>query len=279
MNNSNTKKYARALTIAGSDSSGGAGIQADLKTFAALGCYGMSVITALTAQNTRTVDGVFEISSDFVAQQIHAVVNDIGVDSIKIGMLNSAEIVQIVSKELGKISCKHIVLDPVMVAKSGDTLLHYRAIKVLKQELLPLASIITPNIPEAEVLLEQKIISDTDIEKAGQELLSLGPQAIMIKGGHSTSQDLKSADLLTYYYKGTVQQKWISEERIQTKNTHGTGCTLSSAIAACLARGFGLLEAVQKSKIYITQAIKTGAAYRTGEGHGPVHHFHEFWNE
>jgi len=273
------KTYHRALTIAGSDSGGGAGIQADLKTFSALGCYGMSALTALTAQNTKAVEAVFAISPEFVSQQVRTVVKDIGVDAIKIGMLNSADIVHVVAGVLQEVDCKHIVLDPVMVAKSGDKLLQDAAVKALKHKLLPLSSIITPNIPEAEVLLEQKIKTNTDIENAGRKLLQMGPGAVLIKGGHSASQNRESSDLLTYRDDHALQKEWISSNRIQTKNTHGTGCTFSSAIAAHLARGFGLLESVHKSKNYITRAIQSGAAYRTGGGHGPVHHFHNYWNK
>lgn len=273
------KKYYRALTIAGSDSGGGAGIQADLKTFSALQCYGMSAVTALTAQNTQKVEDVYAVPPDFVRKQIQAIVNDIGVDAIKIGMLNSAEIVQAAVKEILELTNVKLVVDPVMVAKSGDKLLQDSAIEVLKEQLLPLSDIITPNIPEAEVLTGQTIDNDEDMKTAGMELLELGPKSVVVKGGHADLQTRDSADLLITMQNGSVEMQWLTGKRIETSNTHGTGCTYSSAMAAYLARGFEITEAVQRAKTYINKAIRTGASYKIGQGHGPVHHFHEFWNK
>lgn len=271
-----TKHYYRVLTIAGSDSGGGAGIQADLKTFSALGCYGMSAITALTAQNTVSVNAIQAVPAEFVSKQIDAVVGDIGVDAVKIGMLQTPEIIQTVAERLKVHGLINVVLDPVMVAKSGDNLLREDAIDALRVELLPLAMVITPNIPEAETLLDQSIPGRVEMENAGEELLKTGAKAVLIKGGHI--RENLSADCLCL--KGedeTVSYHWLEIERIKTHNTHGTGCTLSSAIAAHLAKGLNIREAVVQAKGYITEAIRSGAAYTMGNGHGPVHHFYEWW--
>lgn len=267
------KTYRRVLTIAGSDSGGGAGIQADLKTFAANGCYGMSVITALTAQNTQGVTGIHPVPVAFVAKQIDAVLADIGADVVKIGMLYSAELIETVARKLGEYRVARIVLDPVMVAQSGDKLLQDDAVAALKTHLIPLAEILTPNIPEASVLLGRKISVAGEMPVAAEELAGLGCRNVLVKGGHLEGED--SDDCL---YLG--KEKRIARfpaVRVETRNNHGTGCTLSSAIAAFLARGDDMEAAVRHAKKFITGAIAAGAAYRIGHGHGPVHHFHRFW--
>ena len=258
----------RALTIAGSDSGGGAGIQADLKTFAANGVYGTSVITALTAQNTRGVTGIHAVPAAFVGAQLDAVLSDIGTDAVKIGMLFNPEIIKIVAEKLRHYECKNIVLDPVMVAKSGDRLLQPDAIDALKTYLFPMAAVITPNLPEAEDLLGMKIETRAAMQEAATQLLQFGSRATLIKGGHL--HDNSSAD---YILTHDGQSKWFETPRIDTNNTHGTGCTFSSAIAVHLAKGDDLLAAVQNAKTYLTGALAAGADYQIGKGHGPVHHF------
>jgi hydroxymethylpyrimidine/phosphomethylpyrimidine kinase len=267
-----SRNYFRVLTIAGSDSGGGAGIQADLKTFAALGCYGMSAVTALTAQNTVTVEGIYKVPANFVVQQIDAVLNDIGVDSVKTGMLLSTKIIQAVAGRLCSGNILNVVVDPVMVAKDGTKLFNDNALRTLRTKLLPLAAIITPNIPEASLLTEQRIQNRRDMEKAGAALLSLGPKAVLIKGGHRKS--LVCADCLCLTTEdGKYEVHWFESKRVNTKNSHGTGCTLSAAIAAYIAKGFGIKEAVKRSKEYIDKAIQEGSRYSLGSGHGPVYHF------
>ncbi len=272
--NNAEKQYTRTLTIAGSDSGGGAGIQADLKAFSALGCYGMSVITALTAQNTVGVTGVHPVPADFVADQMTAVFTDIGADAVKLGMLFSPELIQTVAEGLKKYHEGPVVLDPVMVATSGDKLLEDAAIDAVRTLLLPLASLVTPNIPEAEVLLERKIHTASDIEDAAQALSLVSGGSVLIKGGH-LGEDQGSDDYL--YLPEEKRIVTFGAPRVKTRNTHGTGCTLSSAITAFLARGESMEEAVGNAKAYIHGAIEAGAGYRIGEGHGPVHHFYEFW--
>jgi len=267
------KKYCRVLTVAGSDSGGGAGIQADLKTISANGCYGMSVITALTAQNTVGVTAIHPVPVDFVERQMEAVLSDIGTDAVKIGMLFSPELIKCVADQLRSFKIKNIVLDPVMVATSGDKLLLDDAIEALKEQLLPLADIITPNLPETEVLLGREIKSLADLAQAAEELAGLGCSNILIKGGHL--QDEESDDLL--YLGDEKRSVVLPGRRIVTNNTHGTGCTLSSAIASYLARGKEIEEAVRLAKEYITGAIIAGADYQIGHGHGPVHHFYKFY--
>lgn len=267
------KRYCRVLTIAGSDSGGGAGIQADLKTFSALGCFGMSAITALTAQNTVGVQGIHAVPTDFVEAQLDAVFSDIGADAVKIGMLFSAELIGSVARQLRKHSAVNIVLDPVMVAQSGDKLLEDDAVEAIRRELMPMADVVTPNLPEAGVLLEREISGEPEMEEAARSLAGFGCRAVLVKGGHG--KETLSTDLL--YLKKEDRCVEVSESRIGTRNNHGTGCTLSSAIAAFLARGDGIETAVRAAKIYITRAIQKGAGYRLGSGHGPVHHFHEFW--
>lgn len=267
------KTYHRALTIAGSDSGGGAGIQADLKTFSALGCFGMSVITALTAQNTREVTGIFPVSPDFIGQQIDAVLSDIGTDAVKIGMLHSPEVIVTVARHLKKWGARNLVLDPVMVAKSGDKLLQDDAVTALKDTLIPMADIITPNLPEASVLLGRAVTAREDMDQAAKDLAGLGCPHVLLKGGHLT--DDTSLDLL--FSADTGQVRELPGKRVSTPNSHGTGCTLSSAVCAGLAKGMEMAEAVAHAKSYITGALAAGAAFAVGQGHGPVHHFHALW--
>jgi hydroxymethylpyrimidine/phosphomethylpyrimidine kinase len=271
------KTYRRVLTIAGSDSGGGAGIQADLKTFAALQCYGMSVICALTAQNTVGVTAIQGVPAEFVGAQLDAVLSDTGVDAVKIGMLQSPDVVAVVAGRLRAAGVRRIVVDPVMVAKSGHKLLRDDAVEAVRSGLLPLATVVTPNLPEAEVLTGLRVRGRADMQAAAEQLLALGPEAVLVKGGHLDDGDsddclcLRGAD-------GGVTFRWFGQVRIETVNTHGTGCTLSSAIAAFLARGLAIAEAVAAAKAYLTRAIQAGAAYRIGHGHGPVHHFAGIWD-
>ena len=267
------KHYHRVLTIAGSDSGGGAGIQADLKTIAANHCYGMSVITALTAQNTLGVSAIHAVPVDFVAAQMDAVLSDIGADAVKIGMLFSPELIRTVADGLRRYGAKNIVLDPVMVAQSGDKLLQDEAVAAIKEHLIPLADLITPNLPEASVLLDREITSEADLSAAATDLAAMGAGNVLIKGGHLESEN--SDDCL---YLGDEQRLvTLAGERVVTRNNHGTGCTLSSAIAAYLARGEDMETAVRLGKDYITGAIQAGAAYEIGRGNGPVHHFFRFF--
>ncbi|MBI9084550.1 MAG: bifunctional hydroxymethylpyrimidine kinase/phosphomethylpyrimidine kinase [Desulfobacterales bacterium] len=267
------KTYHRALTIAGSDSGGGAGIQADLKTFSALGCFGMSVITALTAQNTQTVTAIHPVPPAFIAAQIDAVLTDMGTDAVKIGMLHSPEVIAAVADRLAAHRVANIVLDPVMVAKSGDKLLQDDAIDALRTLLIPMADVITPNLPEASALLERSVTTADHMAAACRDLARLGCRAVLLKGGHL--EDADSSDCL--YISKTDTLISLPARRIDTVNAHGTGCTLSSAVAAHLARGFSLTKAVEKAKAYITAALEAGTQFKIGHGHGPVHHFHAFW--
>ena len=269
----NDKPYRRVLTIAGSDSSGGAGIQADLKTFAANGCYGMSVITALTAQNTQGVAAIHAAPVDFVAKQIDAVLADVGADAVKIGMLFSPELIETVARKLKEYRVTRIVLDPVMVAQSGDKLLRDDAVAALQTHLIPLAEIVTPNVPEAEVLLGTRIGTLDGAAAAAEELMRFGCRNVLVKGGHLEGE--ASDDCL--FLGAEKRLVRLAGARIETRNNHGTGCTLSSAIAAFLARGFEMEEAVRRAKAYVAAAIQAGAAYRIGHGHGPVHHFWPYW--
>lgn len=257
------KQVKRALTIAGSDSSGGAGIQADIKTFAAFGVYGMSVVTAVTAQNTVGVNGVQAIPSDFVGLQFESILTDIGVDGIKTGMLQNTEIVITVTQKLKDCHASLIVVDPVMVSTSGHILLESQAVDIMKQSLIPLANVVTPNISEAEILSSILIESMDDMKLAAKEIYRLGCQNVLIKGGHKEG---KAIDLL---YDGKQFFQFASE-RIQTKNTHGTGCTFSAAILANLVKGKNLTDSVAISKKYITAAIKSGPDI--GKGYGPLSH-------
>jgi hydroxymethylpyrimidine/phosphomethylpyrimidine kinase len=260
-----------ALTIAGSDSSAGAGIQADLKTFAAFGVYGASVITALTAQNTRGVSGIHIVPSAFVTAQIDAVFDDLDVKAVKIGMVVELSIVAAIAAALARRTPRHIVLDPVMVATSGDRLLSAEAVSALRERLIPMASLITPNLPEAAALLDEPVAADkATIASQGKRLLAMGAQAVLIKGGHG--QSAESIDYL--FTPGDVLA--LGAPRIATRNTHGTGCSLSSAIAAGLARGETLETAVRNAKTWITEAIAAADRLGVGHGHGPIHHFHRF---
>jgi hydroxymethylpyrimidine/phosphomethylpyrimidine kinase len=271
-----TPRAPVALTIAGSDSGGGAGIQADLKTFSAFGVYGCSVVTALTAQNTRGVLGVHPVPAKFVRAQMDAVFTDIAVDAIKIGMLGSPALIRAVAAGLkAHPSPPPVVVDPVMIAKSGDRLLPDNAVAALIKTLLPLAAVITPNLPEAKTLLgrDAEIADPDQMAAAAKALLDLDPKAVLLKGGHLPGQD--SSDLLLTADGST----WLPGRRIETQNTHGTGCTLSSAVAAALARGDGLETAVKAAKAYIANAIAAADRLGVGGGHGPVHHFHAYWAE
>lgn len=265
---------ANILTIAGSDSGGGAGIQADLKTFSALSTYGASVITAITAQNTHTVTAISDVPTDVIKAQLDAVFSDIRIDAVKIGMLSRPEVIEVVAERLRHYQVKPIVLDPVMVSKSGDNLLQPEAVSALAQHLLPLATIITPNLPEAGVLLNQDTPHDeASMILAIDELRNLGANAVLLKGGH-----LEGPDSFDIFDNGHDRQH-LHAERIDTKNTHGTGCTLSAAIAAFLGRGFTLQAAVKAAKDYISQAIAAADQLDVGHGHGPVHHFHSLWQQ
>ena len=265
---------AIAVTIAGSDSGGGAGIQADLKTFSALGVYGASVIAALTAQNTKGVTAIHDVPADFVFAQIDAVFSDLAVDAVKIGMLSNPQTIQAVADGLAKYNQRKIVLDPVMVAASGDRLLKSEAIDVLRQVLIPKAMVITPNLPEAAALLDAPMAqTETEMQAQGERLLSLGAKAVLMKGGHGSGAE--SVDLLIE--PNSVAR--LAAERIDTRNTHGTGCTLSSGIAAGLAKGLSLAQAVREAKAYITAAILASDQLKIGHGHGPVHHFHRWWGK
>ena len=260
-----------ALTIAGSDSGGGAGIQADLKTFAALGVYGASVVTALTAQNTKDIFAIHEVSADFIAAQIDAVFSDLDVGAVKIGMLGSAAAIAAVSRRLRRHRARNVVLDTVMVASSGEQLLHGDAIGALR-ELIAQARLVTPNLPEAAALLD---VQEADDEKTmyvqAQKLLALGAGAVLIKGGHGSGSE--SVDILV---EGASSTR-LAAPRIATRNTHGTGCTLASAIAAGLAKNLSLVDAVRQAKAFVTAALEAADRLEIGSGSGPVHHFHKWW--
>ena len=263
------KHYPRVLSIAGSDSGGGAGIQADLKTFSALGCYGMTAITAITAQNTQGVRAIHGVPPDILQAQIDAVIEDIGADAVKIGMLHAPEVVSVVAQAIRRHGLKNIVLDPVMVATSGDRLIAQETVQVLVQELFPLAIVITPNLDEAELLLGHPIEGIDGLEPAARELQALGAPSVLLKGGHLPGNEV--VDVLLQ--PGQLVQR-LASSRIESRNVHGTGCTLSSAIAAYLALGLALPQAVSQARTYILQAIAAGADVRTGHGHGPLNHGH-----
>ncbi len=258
----------KALTIAGSDSGGGAGIQADLKTFGALGVFGMSALTALTAQNTVGVRGVWEVPPAFVREQIEAVLQDLGADAVKTGMLSSAPIIEAVAETLRAYSVRTLVVDPVMVAKSGDVLLREDAREALIRLLLPLAEVVTPNIPEAESLTGLTITSQDDMLAAARAIQALGARHVIVKGGHLAGSD-ESTDIL---YDGQAFRAYHAP-RIPSRNTHGTGCTFASAIAAHLARGAPVPEAVAEAKAYLTGVLRASATLQLGQGHGPMNHF------
>lgn len=263
---------AIAVTIAGSDSGGGAGIQADLKTFSALGVYGASVIAALTAQNTKGVSGIHDVPPEFVTAQIDAVFSDLKVGAVKLGMLSNAAVIAAVANGLRRHKQTNVVLDPVMVATSGDKLLESDAVDNLRKLLIPMALVVTPNLPEAAALLDIGIAKDeATMREQGEKLLALGAKAVLIKGGHADGSE--SVDLLVE--PGAVTR--LSSPRFDTKNTHGTGCTLSSAIAAGIAKGLTLADAVRAAKSYVTTAIAAADRLSIGAGHGPVHHFYRWW--
>ena len=259
------------LTIAGSDSGGGAGIQADIKSISANGCFAASAITAITAQNTLGVNAVEGLSIDIIEGQIDAVLSDIGADSIKIGMLHSSEVVQCVARMLRKYNIKDVVLDPVMVSTSGHRLIEESAIEVLKSELMPMARVITPNIPEAEILLGEAINKQGDLPAAARRLAEQYGVSVLLKAGHLINDEL----IDIFYNHETEEVVELSARRIDTRNTHGTGCTLSSAFAAQLAKGLSLTEAARAAKHYINEAIIYGANQEIGHGHGPVAHFYK----
>lgn len=261
------RRYVRVLSIAGSDSGGGAGIQADLKTFSALGCYGMTAITAITAQNTQGVRAIHAVPPEMLQAQIAAVVEDIGVDAVKIGMLHSPEVVRVVADAIRRYALAQVVLDPVMVATSGDRLMASETVQVLVQELFPLAQVVTPNLDEAALLLGHAIEGLEALEAAARALLALGAPAMLLKGGHLAGDTV--VDVLLQQ-DGTLTR--LASPRIATANSHGTGCTLSSALAVYLALGHSLPEAVEQARSYILGALAAGAGVRTGHGHGPLNH-------
>ena len=263
---------AIAVTIAGSDSSGGAGIQADLKTFSALGVYGASVIAALTAQNTRGVSAIHDVPPDFITAQIDAVFSDLAVDAVKVGMLSTPAAIEAVAEGLDRHGQANVVLDPVMVAATGARLLVPEAVETLKRRLFPRARLITPNLPEAAALLDAEVAtSEAEMRAQADRLLALGAQAVLIKGGHGSGAE--SVDLLATP-AGVAR---FAASRIATENTHGSGCTLSAAIAAGLAKGAALADAVGAAKDFISRAIAAADRLAIGSGHGPVHHLHTWW--
>lgn len=265
-------KPINALTIAGTDPSGGAGIQADLKAFSALGAYGTSVITALVAQNTRGVQSVYHIDPAFVAAQLDSVLSDVRIDSAKIGMLANAEIVMAVAERLRHYQLPHVVLDTVMLAKSGDPLLAPEAVESIRRELLPLVSLITPNLPEAAALLAcAPAENERQMHEQGRALLALGCQAVLIKGGHLSEEE--SPDWL---FTADLEQRFTAP-RVATRHTHGTGCTLSAALAALRPRHESWVETVAEAKAYLQRALQQADSLDVGQGIGPVHHFHAWW--
>ncbi|MBI4528764.1 MAG: bifunctional hydroxymethylpyrimidine kinase/phosphomethylpyrimidine kinase [Deltaproteobacteria bacterium] len=264
------KTIYKALTIAGSDSGAGAGIQADLKTFAAFGVYGTSAITAITAQNTRGVTQILELSPELVASQIDAVLQDIGADSAKTGMLANSAIIRAVAEKIREHRLTNIVVDPVMVAKGGDLLLRQEAVETLRSRLIPLASVVTPNLPEAEKLTAMEIRRSREAREAARRIMLMGARSVVIKGGH------RRGPATDIFYDGKNFRE-LRAERIRTRHTHGTGCTFSAAIAAGLARGENLEQAVIHAKRYITEAIRRG--FPVGSGQSPVHHFYHFWEK
>ncbi len=260
----------KVLTIAGSDSGGGAGIQADLKTFAALGVYGMSALTSITAQNTVGVQGIYDLPAYFVGQQIDSVLSDIGADAVKTGMLSNSEIIAVVVAKVRQYGVENLVVDPVMMAKSGDRLLREEAQEALVTQLLPLAKVVTPNLHEAQALSGLAIGDLEDMKRAALAIHALGPKSVVVKGGHLEGE---CVDLL-YDGQGFIE---FPGPRIETGNTHGTGCTFASAIAAGLAKGQDLPQAVEAAKEYVTRALQGAIGWHLGGGHGPVHHFFALW--
>ena len=262
-----TGQYARVLSIAGSDSGGGAGIQADLKTFSALGCYGMTAITALTAQNTLGVQAIHGVPASFLKAQLQSVLDDIGVDAVKIGMLHSPEVVEVVAWAIDHYGLKQVVLDPVMVATSGDRLIAEETVSVLVKELFPRVQLVTPNLDEASLLLKQPLTAVDQLHIAAQALIDMGAKAVLLKGGHLPG------DVLCDVLRTPSSDALVFEAtRIHSRNVHGTGCSLSSAIAAHLASGKTMADAVAAARVFIRRAIADGASVKTGEGHGPLNH-------
>ncbi|MCF0166651.1 MAG: bifunctional hydroxymethylpyrimidine kinase/phosphomethylpyrimidine kinase [Bacteroidales bacterium] len=263
------KTYHRVLTIAGSDSGGGAGIQADIKAISATGSYAASAITAVTVQNTLGVEAVHPVPIDIISAQIRAVVSDIGVDAIKIGMMQSGEIIRAVCAELDAAGVKNVVVDPVMVSTSGHRLIEESAVELLRSELIPRARVITPNVPEAEILAGRKIVSQGELPLIARELSCGGRVSVLMKAGHLDDEDLVDV----FYNAENDSVLELHSRRIHTKNTHGTGCTLSSAFASYLAQGLDLDDAARAARDYISRAIESGAEYSIGHGCGPVNHF------
>lgn len=266
-------KYSRVLTIAGSDSGGGAGVQADIKTISACGCYASSAITAITVQNTIGVQSVFGLPIEAIEGQIEAVLSDIGADCVKIGMLHSSEVIQGIAKKLREHKINNVVLDTVMVSTSGHRLIEESAIATLINELIPLATVITPNIPEAEILLGEKISNQEELVAAAKKMAEKYNVSVLLKAGHLEN------DTLTDYFYDINDKEFLAltSKRLDTPNTHGTGCTLSSAIASMLAKGYDIKDAIKKAKEYLAGAIVEGAQYEIGHGHGPVCHFWNLW--
>jgi hydroxymethylpyrimidine/phosphomethylpyrimidine kinase len=264
----------KVLTIAGFDGSGGAGIQADLKTFSALGCYATTALTALPIQNTMGVKSIYDIETVCLEEQIKAIFEDMSMNAVKIGMLHRQDVVESIANSLKHFKAKNIVLDPVMVAKSGHRLLKPQAISSMKKHLLPIVTVLTPNLLEASELVERTIQDKAQMEKAALELIQMGPQAVVVKGGHLNGD----CDDCLCLNTPTPEIHWLTTRRIQTQHTHGSGCTFSAAIAAFLARGFTILDSVKHAKEYLTQAIDAGKQLKIGHGNGPVHHFYHLWN-
>ena len=262
-----THQYARVLSIAGSDSGGGAGIQADLKTFSALGCYGMTAVTALTAQNTTGVQAIHGVPASFLKAQLQSVLDDIGVDAVKIGMLHSPDVVEVVAWAIDHYGLTQVVLDPVMVATSGDRLIAEETVSVLVKELFPRVQLVTPNLDEASLLLQQTLTEVDQLHNAAHALLDMGAKAVLLKGGHLPGDVL--CDVLQTPGNDAVV---FEATRIHSRNVHGTGCSLSSAIAAHLASGKTMADAVAAARAFIRRAIADGAGVKTGEGHGPLNH-------
>jgi len=269
-NPSPVQRLARVLTIAGSDSGGCAGLQADLKTFAALQTHGLCAVTALTAQDTEKVHSAFEIPTEFVARQIEVVAEDIGINAVKTGMLSSAAIICCVTAQLQRYQIRRLVVDPVMISTGGDRLIQKDAIRVLVNELFPLATVVTPNMHEAEALVGRKLSTSQEIRSAAREICSLGPQSVVIKGGHL--QDPEQSDDL--FYDGNAFHD-LKGKRIKTHNTHGSGCTFSAAIAAYLAKDLSTAESVFRAKQYVQKAIQN--SFSLGKGNGPLGHFWKCW--
>lgn len=266
--------FYKTLSIAGFDGSGGAGIQADIKTFSALGCYAASALTSLPVQNTRGVKSVFDIPTRCVEEQIRAILEDISIDAVKIGVLHRHAIIESVGKILKEFNMKNIVIDPVMVAKRGEALLIADSIAAMQEHLFPITTVLTPNLMEASVLLGREITEKDQMEQAALDLLEMGPKAVVVKGGHLKGD---CDDCLAIKGK-EIEVRWFESPRIQSKNTHGTGCTFSSAVTAFLARGNSITESVGKAKRYLTQAIEAGVNIEIGGGNGPVHHFYHWWD-